>query len=117
VPWSRWVTPEPEPRRFDTRFFVARSPEGAEAVVDGVELVGFRWAEPAEALRLRGAEGWAIIAPTAFQLRRLAYSETAEAALVAARAVPDAIIHPELADGVVRIPAGVGYPLTEMSFR
>ena len=27
-PWAHWITPEFEPRRFDTRFFVAAVPTG-----------------------------------------------------------------------------------------
>src|SRR6185312_9484171 len=29
-PWSRWVTPRGEVRRYDTRFFVAELPGGAQ---------------------------------------------------------------------------------------
>jgi 8-oxo-dGTP pyrophosphatase MutT (NUDIX family) len=117
VPWSRWVTPADEPRRFDTHFFAARAPEDADPQVDGVELIAARWAEPAEALRRRDAGDWPIIAPTAFQLHRLAVSATVAEVLAGARGVPGDVIHPEVADGRVRIPAGAGYPVTELSLR
>ncbi|MGN6324819.1 NUDIX hydrolase [Pseudolysinimonas sp.] len=117
VPWSRWITPEQEPGRFDTRFFAARAPEDAEPRVDGIELVAARWAEPADALRRREAGDWPIIAPTAFQLHRLAVAATVAEALESARGVPDATIRPVLAEGTVRIPSGAGYPLTELPWR
>lgn len=117
VPWSRWITPAHEPRRFDTRFFAVRAPADAEPVVDGVELVAARWAEPAEALRRRGEGDWPIIAPTAFQLHRLAIWESVDQVLAAARTQADAAIHPEIVDGMVRIPAGAGYPITELALR
>ncbi len=117
VPWSRWITPPPQPRRFDTRFFAARAPDGAEPEVDGVELVAARWAEPAEALRRRSEGDWPIIAPTAFQLLRLAESTTVDAVLAAARVQADVVVRPELSDGMVRIPAGAGYPVTETRWR
>jgi len=114
VPWSRWIRPASEPRRFDTRFFVALAPEGADPRVDGIELVAARWAEPAEALRRREAGDWPILAPTAFQLHRLALSVTVDAVLATARAQPDATIRPELTGGMVRIPPDAGYPTTEL---
>jgi 8-oxo-dGTP pyrophosphatase MutT (NUDIX family) len=117
VPWSRWVTPARELRRFDTLFFAARAPEDADPRVDGIELVAARWAEPAEALRRRDAGDWPIIAPTAFQLHRLATAETVDAVLAAARRHPGATIHPELDGDTVRIPADAGYPVRELRYR
>jgi hypothetical protein len=31
IPWSRWITPEAEQRRYDARFFVAALPAGQQA--------------------------------------------------------------------------------------
>jgi 8-oxo-dGTP pyrophosphatase MutT (NUDIX family) len=41
--WAWWVTPEPEPRRYDTRFFVAGMPAGAAATLHEVEAERERW--------------------------------------------------------------------------
>jgi 8-oxo-dGTP pyrophosphatase MutT (NUDIX family) len=52
VPFSRWITPEGElvNIRFDTWFFAARAPGGAEATPDGGECVDARWITPSGAL-------------------------------------------------------------------
>src|SRR4051794_18582871 len=39
VKFSRWITPELVKIRFDTHFFLAELPEGAEVAVDGGEVV------------------------------------------------------------------------------
>jgi 8-oxo-dGTP pyrophosphatase MutT (NUDIX family) len=48
-PWSRWITPEFEPRRFDTWFFVALLPEGQSARDVSGEADRTAWIEPAAA--------------------------------------------------------------------
>ena len=50
APWVRWVTPEAEPRRYDTAFFVAVVPDGQEADARTTEAVEATWWYPAEAL-------------------------------------------------------------------
>ena len=47
---SHWLTPLGRPKRFDTRFFIARAPHGQTANHDGAELVEQMWVAPAEAL-------------------------------------------------------------------
>ena len=48
--WSHWLTPPGHPKRFDTRFFVARAPEGQAAQADFSEAIELLWLTPAQAL-------------------------------------------------------------------
>ena len=77
--FSHWITPDIAPRRFDTRFFVARMPAGQFAVHAEGETVGGEWVEPKRALA-RGESGeWALIMPTIVSLQSVAnYSSTQE---------------------------------------
>src|SRR6185436_10281556 len=49
-PFAHWVTPEIEIRRYDTRFFIARMPEGQTAKHDESETVALEWLPPQEAI-------------------------------------------------------------------
>jgi len=49
---GRWVTPPFSPIRFDTRFFLAVVDEEPDGEVDGDEVAGGGWVEPARALEL-----------------------------------------------------------------
>jgi 8-oxo-dGTP pyrophosphatase MutT (NUDIX family) len=71
-PWSNWITPAEEPRRYDTRFFVAALPVGQ--IADGVttEASDGAWQRPADALA-DGREGRrALMPPTLVTLADLA---------------------------------------------
>jgi 8-oxo-dGTP pyrophosphatase MutT (NUDIX family) len=50
VPFAHWVTPEIETRRYDTRFFLARMPDGQHARHDDHETTAVAWLTPDEAL-------------------------------------------------------------------
>ena len=47
---SHWITPVEQPKRFNTRFFVARAPSRQEALHDGFETVESHWVRPETAL-------------------------------------------------------------------
>lgn len=55
VPWSHWITPSIEPKRFSARFFVVELPSGQEPRFDATETVDQIWVTPAQALE-RAAE-------------------------------------------------------------
>src|SRR3954454_10632907 len=48
--WSRWITPEPVPVRFDTRFYVALAPAHSPPRPDGEETTEAAWIGPEAAL-------------------------------------------------------------------
>jgi 8-oxo-dGTP pyrophosphatase MutT (NUDIX family) len=115
-PFGHWITPEVEPRRFDTHFFVAKAPDDQTAVADGGETVELEWLSPKDAVA-RNVDG-AIMFPTELNLRRLGESDSAQAALDAADARPIVTVQPrgearENGDLWVVIPAEAGYGITE----
>ena len=67
--FAHWITPEGEPKRFDTRFFLARAPEGQAYAHDDGELIGSEWVRPADALRRHRAGDFAMIGPTIVSLQ------------------------------------------------
>jgi 8-oxo-dGTP pyrophosphatase MutT (NUDIX family) len=58
LPWARWITPEFEPKRFDTWFFVALLPDGQTARDVSGEAESATWISPA------AANGLAMLPPT-----------------------------------------------------
>jgi 8-oxo-dGTP pyrophosphatase MutT (NUDIX family) len=68
---AHWVTPEIEIRRYDTRFFLARMPEGQEARHDAGETTAFEWLTPAEAIARSKSGSIQLPPPTWTTLRQL----------------------------------------------
>jgi len=62
--WARWITPEFEPRRYDTRFFVAVLPEGQRTRDVSSEAAAVGWASPAAAVTAADAGELAMLPPT-----------------------------------------------------
>jgi 8-oxo-dGTP pyrophosphatase MutT (NUDIX family) len=67
--FSHWITPAGEPKRFDTRFFLARAPEGQAYAHDDDELIGSEWVRPGDALARHRTGDFAMIEPTIVSLQ------------------------------------------------
>jgi len=96
VPWTRWVTPEASPKRFDARFFLAAAPAEQLARHDDYETTESVWIAPAKALEhvLRGEM---MIAPATYKcLAVLATYRTLADAFASARANPPRIWCPTI---------------------
>ncbi|HST85126.1 MAG TPA: NUDIX hydrolase [Kineosporiaceae bacterium] len=83
APVAHWITPEIEPKRFDTRFFVAALPERQICREVGTEADLRLWIRPQDAL----ASGLRIMHPTAAVLADLAEHPNVASALHAEREI------------------------------
>jgi 8-oxo-dGTP pyrophosphatase MutT (NUDIX family) len=85
--FSRWITPEGAPRRYDTRFFVAEAPEAQAYLHDGREAIGSCWVRPADALARHRAGEFEMVFPTVRSLEALDRFAAADDVLDAAAAM------------------------------
>ena len=70
--YSRWITPEFMPKRFDTAFYLAKAPLDQVASHDGYESVDSVWINPQQALDDAEAGRRTVIFPTRLNLKVLA---------------------------------------------
>lgn len=78
---AHWVTPEVEPRRYDTRFFAARVPAGSRAVYDRREMTDAVWLTPRASLDRHRRGRLPMIFPTIRTLEDLCDFATVDALL------------------------------------
>jgi len=71
VKFSRWITPAEVKTRYDTHFFLAAVPDGAEPRPDGAETVDARWFAPRAALDAHAAGEILLVFPTIKHLEQL----------------------------------------------
>ena len=116
VPFARWLPAHKHMRIFDTLFFLARAPDGAEASVDATENVRLVWTTARALLDEADVGRATIIFPTRRNLERLARFATFEEAIADAGAHPIRAVTPfiESRGGVdhLCIPDDLGYPVT-----
>jgi 8-oxo-dGTP pyrophosphatase MutT (NUDIX family) len=93
VPWGRWITPEFEPRRYDTYFYLARLPSGADTRRLGGEAAHDLWLPPDRATDLP------MLPPTRMTLAELARYDSVETAIAAAAHRDLSPVQPRVVDG------------------
>lgn len=100
--WAHWITPEFEPRRYDTRFFVAAMPEGQDTRDVSGEADTVVWVKPAEAVAAADAGEMAMLLPTYVTLTELAqFGDPAEVLAAAAeREIRPIMPRIEMVEGV-----------------
>jgi 8-oxo-dGTP pyrophosphatase MutT (NUDIX family) len=98
--WAHWITPEVEPRRYDTRFFVAVVPDDQEPADISGEASSAGWAVPKETLAAHQRGDLGLMPPTQSILTELAEHGSVAAVVAAAR---DRVVSP-----VLPVPERVG---------
>ena len=106
---AHWITPEAEPRRYDTRFFAAIVPPKSEPSPDPREMTDAVWLAPAEALARHEAGRLPMIFPTIRTLEGLSTFDTPDAVLSHYRTLPIPSIMPTL----MRTPEGLRINIIE----
>ena len=113
--WAWWITPEAEPKRYNTRFFLAivQAEEIAHAAHDDHETVSSVWIRPAEALARAEQGDFFLAPPTWLTLLELSHFDDVEALerAAATRDVRPILPRLDLEEGVsVVLPGDPSYP-------
>jgi 8-oxo-dGTP pyrophosphatase MutT (NUDIX family) len=109
---ARFITPQGPPRRFDTRFLLARAPVGQEVSPDEGEVVAARWVRPGDAIDLWRADEFPMMSVTHRMLACLRrYESVAEILETARQRPPTRRVRVDDPDGQYRVllPEDPGY--------
>jgi len=96
VPFSHWITPPNEGRRYDTHFFLAVARDDHSPVADDHETHDGRWFDPNDALRRQRDGTLHLMYPTVKHLERLAAFDRVDALVAFARGKPIVTVAPPI---------------------
>jgi hypothetical protein len=99
APYARWITPKMESRRFDTRFYVAVTPEGQMASHDGSETTSAVWLRPSRAIDEMVCGKIKLAPPTVRTLHWLADFSDAQSVIDDALSRKPPLVRPRLVTG------------------
>jgi len=99
APYARWITPKMESRRFDTRFYIAVTPEGQTASHDGSETTSAVWIRPSRAIDEMVCGKIKLAPPTVRTLHWLAEFSDAQSVIDDALSRKPPLVRPRLVTG------------------
>ena len=115
--FAHWITPQIDPKRFDTQFYLAAAPDGQNATCDGKEAVEIVWAKPRYLLDEARQGGLGLMFPTRLNLEVLTPCRSVQQALKLARTRPVVPVMPEVFDRDgepwAHIPEEAGYGVSQ----
>lgn len=97
-PWSHWITPIVEPRRYDTRFFVAALPSGQRTRDVSSESDLVTWVRADEAVEAARRGEMPMLPPTLVTLSELADYASVSAVLGASREISPRLPETQVTD-------------------
>ncbi|MDG1065091.1 MAG: NUDIX hydrolase [Luminiphilus sp.] len=117
--FSRWLTPEVVKHRFDTYFFLAPQSGNASVVVDGSEIVEYRWVKPNIAIAEQAAGMLKVPPPTLVSLTDVAAHDCLSDLVQAVRRREPPYFFPRILedgeDHVFLYPGDSGYEAADVS--
>jgi 8-oxo-dGTP pyrophosphatase MutT (NUDIX family) len=112
-PWARWITPRIEPKRFDTRFFVAAMPAGQRTREFGEEADQVEWVAPGAAVQRFRDGAMRMMPPTLVTMAEIGEFPSVAAVLAGAAGRVISPVEPAVVvegdEALVLMPGDPGY--------
>jgi 8-oxo-dGTP pyrophosphatase MutT (NUDIX family) len=113
IPYSHWITPEFEKKRFSTRFFLAKLPLGQKPVADAMELTESLWVSPQKALEMHRRKEIILMPPTFKTIEELSAFKDIDELFFATKTKVIYPILPQLAGKILKLPHDPEYSIDE----
>lgn len=111
LPYAHWITPEIMPKRFTTRFFLTRLPDGQKATTDSDELTDLLWVTPQDALHMHINKEIMLMPPTIKTMEELTAYSSIDALFSGARRRTIYPILPQPSGNILKLPHDPEYSI------